>query len=97
MVLNSHFCFQACYLQTCIAYICRLTPKLGKLDLAKCVEKNVPCGPLLGKLKAGEDITLKDGTIVKAKDVKDPDLPGPVFIGKVCVALRYGIVLRISR
>lgn len=57
--------------------------KLGKLNLERCVEKNVPPGPLLGKLKSGLDVTLPDGSIVKAEDVKDPDEPGAVFIGKI--------------
>ena len=56
--------------------------KLGRLNLELCVEKNVPPGPLLGKLKSGLDITLDDGTCVRAVDVKDPDEPGAVFISK---------------
>ncbi len=75
--------FLAASLQTSIAYICRLTPKLGTLNLAKCVEKNVPPGPLLGKLKNGEDVTLENGIVVKACDVKDPDEPGPIFISEL--------------
>lgn len=68
-----------------MSYICRMKDKLGKLNLELCVEKNVPPGPLLGKLKAGEDITLADGTLVRAVDVKDPDETGAVFIGKLAV------------
>lgn len=64
-----------------MVYICRLKPKLGHLNLEACVEKNIPPGPLLGRLKAGEDVTLPDGTLVRAKDVKSPDEPGAVFIG----------------
>lgn len=63
-----------------MAYICRLTPKKGALNLEKCVEKGVPPGPLLGKLKNDENIYLSDGTEVKADDVKYPDSPGVVFI-----------------
>lgn len=64
-----------------MAYICELKPKLGMLNLTRCVERGVPPGPLLGKLKNGEDVTLPDGTIVYANDVRDPDDPGPVFLG----------------
>lgn len=39
-------------------------------------------GPLLGQLKCGLDVILPDGTLVLSKDVKTPDDPGPVFIGK---------------
>jgi ribonuclease Z len=49
--------------------------------LEKCVKFGVPPGPLLGKLKSGEDVTLANGNLVKASDVCDPDDPGPVFIG----------------
>lgn len=41
----------------------------------------MPPGPLLGRLKAGEDIVLDNGTIVRSSDVTLPDDPGPVFIG----------------
>lgn len=63
-----------------VAYICTLKKRLGTLDLAKCVEKGVPPGPLLGQLKSGIDVVLADGTLVMSKDVKTPDDPGPVFI-----------------
>jgi ribonuclease Z len=52
------------------------------LQFEKCIEMGVPLGPLLGKLKAGIDVTLHDGTLVKASDVTSPDDPGPIFIGK---------------
>lgn len=64
-----------------MAYVCRLKPKPGLLDLDQCVKHNVPPGPLLGLLKSGKDITLPDGTLVKSSDVTSPDDPGPVFIG----------------
>ena len=64
-----------------MAYICQLQPRPGALCLDKCVRFGVPPGPLLGKLKSGEDITLNNGNVVKASDVCDPDDPGPVFIG----------------
>ncbi|XP_063361826.1 ribonuclease Z, mitochondrial [Cydia amplana] len=67
-------------LHTSIAYICTLKKRLGTLDLAKCVEKGVPPGPLLGQLKSGIDVVLPGGTLVLSKDVKTPDDPGPVFI-----------------
>lgn len=63
-----------------VAYICRPPPKAGALKLEECVRAGVPPGPLLGDLKKGIDITLSDGTLVKAADVTEPDDPGPVFI-----------------
>lgn len=65
----------------CVAYICKFHPQLGKLNIEKCVDMNIPIGPLLGELKAGKDITLPDGTTVYAKDVTDPPQPGNVVIG----------------
>lgn len=45
------------------------------------MKAGVPPGPLLGDLKKGNDVTLPNGTLVKAADVTEPDDPGPVFIG----------------
>uniref|UniRef100_A0A2A4JIJ4 Zinc phosphodiesterase ELAC protein 2 n=1 Tax=Heliothis virescens TaxID=7102 RepID=A0A2A4JIJ4_HELVI len=63
-----------------VAYICTLKKRLGTLDLAKCVERGVKPGPMLGQLKSGHDVVLPDGSLVLSKDVKTPDDPGPVFI-----------------
>jgi hypothetical protein len=70
-----------------LSYICRLKARPGSLCLERCVEKGVPPGPLLGKLKAGEDITLADGTLVRSADVRMPDDPGPVFLGNCSAQL----------
>lgn len=63
-----------------MAYICKLQPRPGTLNLEKCVEKGVKPGPLLGHLKNGVDVKLPDGTIVKADDVRGPSCPGVVYI-----------------
>lgn len=68
-----------------MAYICKLQPRPGALLLEKCVDYGVPPGPLLGKLKGGEDVTLPSGVIVRASDVCEPDDPGPVFIGRTII------------
>jgi ribonuclease Z len=72
-----------------MAYICQLQPRPGALCLEKCVKFGVPPGPLLGKLKSGEDVTLASGNLVKASDVCDPDDPGPVFIVLECPSEEY--------
>ncbi|XP_015363613.1 PREDICTED: ribonuclease Z, mitochondrial isoform X1 [Diuraphis noxia] len=72
-----------------MSYVCHLKPKPGFLDLDKCVQHNVPPGPLLGLLKSGKDITLSDGTVVKSSDVTSPDDPGPVFIVVECPSEDY--------
>lgn len=68
--------------KTVIAYVCKLKPRPGSLDLEKCVEKGVPPGPLLGQLKNGFDVKLPNGTIVMSKEVRGPDDPGAKFICK---------------
>ncbi|XP_021942472.1 ribonuclease Z, mitochondrial-like [Zootermopsis nevadensis] len=72
-----------------LSYICQLKPRPGTLCLERCVDRRVPPGPLLGKLKAGEDVTLPDGTLVKSADVRLPDDPGPIFIVVDCPSLDY--------
>ena len=63
-----------------MAYVCQLKPRPGALIKVKCLEKGVPPGPLFGVLKNGEDITLSDGTVVRAKDVCEPDDPAQTFL-----------------
>lgn len=63
-----------------MAYICKLRERAGTLDFAKCVDKGVPPGPLLGRLKNGFDVNLPDGSTVKADDVRGQAQPGSVFI-----------------
>lgn len=63
-----------------ISYVCRLHPKPGTLLLEKCVEEGVPAGPLYGQLKAGKDITLECGKLIRAESVCSPNDPGPIFL-----------------
>lgn len=79
--------------QIAITYICKLKPRPGALNLVKCVEHGVPPGPLLGLLKNGIDVTLDNGTVVKSKDVSEPnenpltfmflDIPSVEFLGNL--------------
>lgn len=48
----------------CFGYRIEQKPLPGKLLIDKAFEAGVPKGPLLKKLKDGEDVTLEDGTIV---------------------------------
>lgn len=61
-------------------YVCKIKSIAAVFSLEKSVEKNVP-PELLKKIFDGEDITLEDGTIVKAADVHDPPAPEKYFMG----------------
>ncbi|MCG7336247.1 ribonuclease Z [Sporosarcina sp. ACRSM] len=53
----------------CYGYRIEQKPLPGKLLIEKAVEAGVPKGPLLKRLKDGEDVTLDDGRMVISKDV----------------------------
>lgn len=50
----------------------------GELLVQKAVAAGVPRGPLLGKLKAGGDVTLADGTLLHGPDFIGPAKPGRI-------------------
>ena len=62
------------------AYVCTVPDWPGRLSLEKCVSLGVKPGPLLGRLKAGHNVVLEDGTIVRSADVTSPDEIGPQFV-----------------
>ncbi|MCD9020991.1 ribonuclease Z [Cohnella silvisoli] len=55
-------------------------PRTGALNVKLLGEIGVPSGPLYGKLKAGEDITLEDGRIIRSLDVVSSPIPGRVIV-----------------
>ncbi|XP_050598344.1 ribonuclease Z, mitochondrial isoform X1 [Bombus affinis] len=72
-----------------ICYICEVHPRRGKLIIDKCINYGVPPGPLLDMLKHGRDITKPDGTVVRSKDVVQPDTPKTTFIVLECPTEEY--------
>lgn len=50
----------------------------GELLIDKLAQYNVPNGPLLGKLKNGEKVTLADGTVLDGKNFLGPTKPGRI-------------------
>ncbi|MDF7638856.1 ribonuclease Z [Lactobacillus sp. ESL0791] len=50
----------------------------GELLMDKLAQYHVPNGPLLGKLKAGEQIALADGTILNGQDFLGAKKPGRI-------------------
>lgn len=61
-------------------YVCKIKSKPAVFSLEKSVEKNVP-PELFKKIFNGEDITLDDGTIVKAVDVRTSPGAEKYFMG----------------
>lgn len=53
--------------------------ELGHFDAARAAQLGVPPGPLFGRLKSGEDVTLDDGTLVKPDGLVGPPLRGRSF------------------
>lgn len=62
------------------AYLCLTAALPGKLSPEHCLQYGVKPGPLLGRLKAGEDITLPDGRVVKSADVMSHGVPPRSFL-----------------
>lgn len=70
--------------QNLLAYYCQLPEMQGKLDIEKCRSLKVPFGPHLASLKAGEDIHLEDGTLIRSEDVVTKSDSGCNFIVIEC-------------
>lgn len=63
-----------------MAYLCKLKDLPGRLDAELCRKSGVKSGPMMGALKRGLDVTLDDGTVVKASSVCGPKIIGATFI-----------------
>ncbi|MCH4008338.1 ribonuclease Z [Companilactobacillus sp.] len=61
---------------TCFGYRIVEKPRTGELLVDKLKQYNIPNGPIYGKLKAGQEVTLTDGTKLNGKDFIGPDKPG---------------------
>ena len=60
----------------CLGYIICEDNLPGKLDVGILKSKGVPPGPLYGKIKNGEAVTLENGTIVTPEECVGPERPG---------------------
>ncbi|MBS9336197.1 ribonuclease Z [Fructobacillus papyrifericola] len=54
-------------------------PHAGELLIDKVRADKIPSGPVYGRLKAGETVTLEDGRVVNGKDYLGPAQPGRVI------------------
>ena len=70
----------------CLGYVVCEDDLPGKLDVSILKQKGVPAGPLYGKIKNGESVTLDDGTIITPDDCLGPQRPGRklVVLGDTC-------------
>ncbi|MFB9275644.1 ribonuclease Z [Cohnella cellulosilytica] len=62
----------------CLGYRVAEKPRAGALCVDVLAAAGVPPGPAYGRLKAGEDLVLEDGRIVRAADVLCDPIPGRV-------------------
>ncbi|MCV3295863.1 MAG: ribonuclease Z [Oenococcus sp.] len=51
---------------------------VGELQVAKLLNLGLKSGPLFGQIKAGQDISLPDGRVLKSADFIGPDRPGRI-------------------
>ncbi|WP_219837522.1 ribonuclease Z [Paenibacillus sp. R14(2021)] len=63
----------------CFGYRITERPQPGALNLPVLSRLGVPFGPLFGKLKRGEDVTLSDGRTIAAGEVVGQPTPGRVI------------------
>ncbi len=67
---------------TTFGFVLTEAQKEGRFDLQKAKEAGIPEGPLYGRLKRGEIVTLPDGRIIDGKDFTEPPRRGKrVIIG----------------
>ncbi|MCL2142347.1 MAG: ribonuclease Z [Methanimicrococcus sp.] len=59
-----------------LGFILEENKRVGRFDREKAIELGIQPGPNFARLHRGEDITLKDGTVVYSKDVVGPKRPG---------------------
>lgn len=72
--------------QSTVAFLAKLKPRPGKMNLAKCIELGVPAGPLLGVLQRGEAVTLADGRVITSAMVQSPTITPPGFLVLECLS-----------
>ena len=75
--------------QTVFAFIVECKSKPGRLQIDKCIELGITPGPLLGELKAGRDVTLDNGMVVRSIDVMEDAEPPLNYIVVECPSPKF--------
>lgn len=58
------------------AYAVREAEQAGRFDVEAAQALGIPAGPLYGRLKAGETVTLEDGRVIEGASLVGPTRPG---------------------
>jgi len=84
------------------AYRVDQKPRPGRFDVERARSLGIPPGPIYARLKAGQDVTLDDGRIIKGSSLCGPERPGASVVyctdtvfSEAAVALAHGADLLI--
>ena len=61
--------------------------QIGELKAAELKALGVPFGPVFGRLKRGEVVTLEDGRVIDGKDYVSEDIKGRIVV--ICGDTRF--------
>lgn len=70
------FCRRLAHRVESFGYAVVEKPGAGKFDAQKAQALGIPPGPLFGRLKAGETLTLPDGRTIEGRSLVGPPCPG---------------------
>ncbi|BBH19890.1 ribonuclease Z [Paenibacillus baekrokdamisoli] len=82
IVTDDFFTVEAAELEhrmQCFGYRVTEHSQPGKLNLPLLKTLGVPSGPMYGKLKQGEDVTLPSGEMIRSSDVVGPPVAGRII------------------
>lgn len=77
------------YSAASVSYVLRFADQAGRLDVSKAVSLGVPKGPMLGKLKGGQAVTLPDGRVVEPSACVEGGTTGSVVVLLACPSLQH--------
>lgn len=81
--------YEAPYCAASVSYVLRFADQAGRMDVSKAVSLGVPKGPLLGKLKGGQAVTLPDGRVVEPSACVEGGTAGAVVVLLACPSIQH--------